>query len=89
MSHNPGEHAHMDHSETQRVLRAYVAGELSRGTAMEFLNLHWYGDLLVLLNRHGVARPTLSAADRRVMGRAKFDESSLILANNDKAMRED
>jgi hypothetical protein len=57
----------MDDAETQRVLKAYATGAISRGTAMEFLGLDWYGDLLVLLNRHGVGRPCTSAANRRVM----------------------
>lgn len=60
----------MENTETHRILLAYAAGELSRGTAMELLNLDWYGDLLVLLNRHGVARPCASAADRKVMEKA-------------------
>lgn len=47
----------MDDAETQRMLMAYATGALSRGTAMELLGLDWYGDLLVLLNRHGVGRP--------------------------------
>jgi hypothetical protein len=60
----------MDDAETQRVLRAYATGALSRGTAMKLLSLDWYGDLLVLLNRHGVGRPCASAADRQVMDEA-------------------
>lgn len=66
MSHDRG-HSHMDDAETQRMLMAYATGALSRGTAMELLGLDWYGDLLVLLNRHGVGRPCASAADRKVM----------------------
>lgn len=60
----------MDDAETQRVLRAYATGALSRGTAMEFLGLDWYGDLLALLDRHGVGRPCTSVADRKVMDEA-------------------
>lgn len=60
----------MDGLETQRVLRAYAAGVMSRGTAMERLGLEWYGDLLVLLNRHGVRRPCTSASAKKVMDEA-------------------
>lgn len=42
------------------ILTAYVSGAISRRTAMEMMGLDWYGDLLVLLNQHGIARPTAS-----------------------------
>jgi hypothetical protein len=49
------------------ILRAYSAGALSRGAAMERLGLSWYGDLLVLLNRHAIERPSLPNADNKAM----------------------
>jgi hypothetical protein len=60
----------MDNSAVERVLKAYSVGELSRSTAMELLGLDRYGDLLVLLNRHGIERPRVSAADCKVMEEA-------------------
>lgn len=49
------------------TLRAYASGSISRGHAMQALGLDWYGDLLVLLNRHGIERPRVSEADARAM----------------------
>ncbi|HVL10320.1 MAG TPA: hypothetical protein VM512_14355 [Burkholderiaceae bacterium] len=49
------------------VLTAYSQGTLSRSVAMRHLGIDWYGDLLVLLNHHGIARPRISSEDEAVM----------------------
>lgn len=39
------------------ALLAYSRGQLSRSVAMQRLGIDWYGDLLRLMNEHGVPVP--------------------------------
>lgn len=57
----------MSFMEEIDILRAYSTGELSRSVAMHLLGVDWYGDLLILLNRNGVLRPTVPDEDVRMM----------------------
>ena len=49
------------------ILQAYITVAMSRSEAMKALELDWYGDLLMLMNRHQVAKPDVSAADAAAM----------------------
>lgn len=52
--------------DEEKVLRAFVTGEIQRGVAMERLGLDWYGDLLVKLNEHGIRKPGLKDCPRPI-----------------------
>ena len=53
----------MDDRFVSGVLRDYTVGAIPRSVAMQRLGIDWYGDLLVMLNRYGLPRPQVAAAD--------------------------
>lgn len=57
----------MDDCVVSDLLRSYALGAISRSAAMQRLGIDWYGDLLVMVNQHGLPRPQLSEADLLVM----------------------